>query len=239
MAVTDSQASTEQKIPVHIGFIMDGNRRWAKERNLPTLEGHRRGLYDALIPLVDSCMKKGVRYITVWAFSTENWDRSKKEINYLIGLMEQIFNDKIDELDGKGVFVNPIGRLTDYPIKTQKLAQMAKDRTKNNDKFTFNIGLSYGGRDEIITATRNIIRDGLRPEEITEEKFSEYIFEVGQPSPDIICRTSGEKRLSGFLLWQSTYSELYFTDTYWPDFNEDELDKLLVEYNRRERRFGK
>lgn len=236
---TGIEASETLKIPVHIGFIMDGNRRWAKEHNLPTLEGHRRGLYDALVPLIDSCMKKGIKYITVWAFSTENWDRPKKEINYLISLMEQIFNDKLDELNEKGVQINPIGRLTDYPTKTQELAQKAKDITAKNDKFVFNIGLSYGGRDEIVTATRNIIRDGLKPEEVTEDKFSEYIFEAGQPSPDMICRTSGEQRLSGFLLWQSTYSELYFTSTKWPDFNEEELDKLIAEYNRRERRFGK
>jgi len=234
-----SSGNSENLVPQHIGFIMDGNRRWAKERGLPTLEGHRRGLYDALIPLVDNCSKKGVKYITVWAFSTDNWNRPKPEINYLIDLMGQVFRDKLDELDEKGVRINPIGRLTDYPIKTQKLAQEAKDRTAHNDKFVFNIGLSYGGRDEIVTATRNIIRDGLKPEEVTEAKFSEYIFEAGQPNPDIICRTSGEQRLSGFLLWQSTYSELYFTDTYWPDFDETELDKLLTEYAKRERRFGK
>lgn len=232
------KSTSVSALPAHVAFIMDGNRRWAKKHNLPQLEGHRRGLYDALIPLVDNCMKKGIKYITVWAFSTENWDRSKKEINYLIVLMEQIFNEKIDELDEKGVRVNPIGRLTDYPDKTQKLAQIVKERTANNDKFVFNIGLSYGGRDEIVTATRNIIRDGLKPEEVTEEKFSEYIFEAGQPNPDMICRTSGEQRLSGFLLWQSAYSELYFTDAYWPDFDEAELDKLIAEYQKRERRFG-
>jgi len=238
--MTDSDGSiTDIIIPQHVGFIMDGNRRWAKEKNLPTLEGHRKGLYDALIPLLDHCYNKGIRYITVWAFSTENWDRSKREIDYLIGLMEQIFREKLDELDEKGVKINPIGRLTDYPQKTQELARKAKEKTANNDKLIFNIGLSYGGRDEIVTATRNIIRDGLKPEEVTEEKFSEYIFEAGQPDPDIIVRTSGEQRLSGFLMWQSAYAELYFTKTYWPDFDEKELDKLIAEYSGRERRFGR
>jgi undecaprenyl diphosphate synthase len=227
------------KIPVHIGFIMDGNRRWAKERNLPTLEGHRAGLYDALVPLLDACMDRGVKYVTVYAFSTENWDRSKEEINYLIGLMEDVFTKKIVEMEKKGVRINVIGRMTDYPEKTQKLAQTAMERTKGNDKVVFNIALSYGGRDEIVTATRNIVKDGLKPSEITEEKFKEYIFEAGQPDPDIIVRTSGEYRLSGFMLWQSAYAELYFTNTYWPDFNEVELDKVIAEYNHRERRFGK
>jgi undecaprenyl diphosphate synthase len=217
------------KIPVHIGFIMDGNRRWAKERNLPTLEGHRAGLYDALIPLLDACMDRGVKYVTVYAFSTENWDRSKDEIDYLIGLMEDVFTKQIEKMQEKGVRINVIGRITDYPEKTQKLAH----------KVIFNIALSYGGRDEIVTATRKIIEAGLKPEEVTEERFKEYIFEAGQPDPDVIVRTSGEYRLSGFMLWQSAYAELYFTNVFWPDFNADELDKVIAEYNHRERRFGK
>jgi undecaprenyl diphosphate synthase len=227
------------KIPVHIGFIMDGNRRWAKERNLPTLEGHRAGLYDALIPLLDACMDRGVKYVTVYAFSTENWDRSKDEIDYLIGLMEDVFTKQIEKMQEKGVRINVIGRITDYPEKTQKLAHEAMERTKDNDKVIFNIALSYGGRDEIVTATRKIIEAGLKPEEVTEERFKEYIFEAGQPDPDVIVRTSGEYRLSGFMLWQSAYAELYFTNVFWPDFNADELDKVIAEYNHRERRFGK
>ncbi len=237
--MTEDAVIDNQHLPSHIGFIMDGNRRWAKENGVPPLEGHRKGLYDALMPLVDNCSEMGIKYITVWAFSTENWDRSKTEIEYLIGLMEKIFTEKLDELHQKGVRINPIGRLTDYPKKTQALAQKAREKTQNNDKFVFNIGLSYGGRDEIVTAVRQIIRDGLSPEEVTEAKFSEYIFEKGQPDPDLIIRTSGEYRLSGFMLWQSPYSELYFTEKCWPDFDRSELEKALAEYARRERRFGK
>ncbi len=225
-------------MPKHVAFIMDGNRRWAKAHNLPTLEGHRRGLYDALLPLVETCADRGIKHMTVWAFSTENWDRSEAEINYLIGLIEQIFRDKIDELHEKDVRLNVIGRLTDFPKKVQKLAQQAMEKTKDNTRLTFNIGLSYGGRDEILNVTRQIVASGVAPEAVTEELFSSLIFEAGQPDPDLIVRTSGEYRLSGFLLWQSPYAELYFTDTCWPDFDTGELDKAIAEYNLRDRRFG-
>jgi len=226
-------------IPRHIGFIMDGNRRWAKAKGLPTLEGHRKGLYDALVPLLDLCIEKGISYVTVFAFSTENWNRSKEEINYLIALMEDVFSKQIDKMNEKGVRINIIGRITDYPKKTQELANKAMERTRDNKKIVFNIALSYGGRAEIVDATKRIIEDGLKPEEITEEKFSEYIYEAGQPDPEIIVRTSGEYRLSGFMLWQSSYAELIFIEKHWPDFNRGELDKVIAEYNRRERRFGK
>ncbi len=225
-------------MPKHVAFIMDGNRRWAKAHNLPTLEGHRRGLYDALLPLVETCADRGIKHMTVWAFSTENWDRSEAEISYLIGLIEQIFRDKIEELHEKGVRLNVIGRLQDFPKKVQKLARQAMDKTSGNTKLTFNIGLSYGGRDEILNVTRQIVASGISAEEVTEELFSSLTFEAGQPDPDLIVRTSGEFRLSGFLLWQSPYAELYFTDTCWPDFDAAELDKAIAEYNRRDRRFG-
>lgn len=238
---TKTKVSTKEKliIPSHIGFILDGNRRWAKRKGLPTLVGHKVGLYDALIPLVDSCIGHGVKHVTTFCFSTENWNRSKEEVGYLMKLFEAIISDKLEEFHQKGVKVNVIGRLNDFPEKLQKLAQKAIERTKDNKVITLNVALSYGGRAEIVDATKKIIADGLKPEEITEEKFSEYIYEAGQPSPDIIVRTSGELRLSGFLLWQSAYSELYFTDVMWPDFNEEELDKVIAEYTRRERRFGK
>lgn len=240
MSLEDTGKAQEQdNLPVHLGFIMDGNRRWAKEKGLPTLEGHRRGLYDALVPLVDNCLKYGIKYITVWAFSTENWNRSKEEINYLISLTEDIFTDKIDELDEKDVKINIVGRIQDYPKKTQELAKTAMERTKDNKSLVFNIALSYGGHAEIVDATKRIIKDGLKPEEITEEKFAEYIYEAGQPNPDMIVRTSGEQRLSGFLLWQSSYAEVMFIDKHWPDFNEEDLKLVIKEYQKRERRFGK
>lgn len=217
---------------------MDGNRRWAKAHNLPTLEGHRRGLYDALIPVLKICKKKGLQYITVWAFSTENWKRSESEINYLLKLFTILFKDKLKELKEENIRLNIAGRLTDFPSSIQKLAQKAMEETKNNTGLVLNIALSYGGRAEIVDATKKIIADGLKPDEITEEKFSEYIYEAGQPDPDLIIRTSGEYRLSGFMMWQSPYSELYFSKKMWPDFDEEELDAALDFYANRERRFG-
>jgi undecaprenyl diphosphate synthase len=175
----------------------------------------------------------------LYAFSTENWNRSKDEIAYLIMLFRKMITSKLDEMHEKGIRVNIIGRLGDWPKNVQQAARTAIDLTRNNDKMTVNIAMSYGGHAEIVDATKRIIADGLKPGEITEEKFAEYIYEAGQPNPDVIVRTSGENRLSGFMLWQSAYSELYFTEVFWPDFNEAEVDKVIEEYNRRERRFGK
>lgn len=230
---------TEEKIPLHIGFIMDGNRRWARAKGLPTLEGHRAGLNNGVYKVLDGCLARGVKYVTLFAFSTENWDRSKEEIGYLVKLFRKMINDKLDELHQKNVRLNFIGHLGDWPKTMQEDMQRAIEKTAINTAMTVNVALSYGGRPEIVDATKRIIEDGLKPEEITVEKFSEYIYEAGQPDPDIIVRTSGEKRISGFMLWQAAYAELYFTDIHWPDFNEAEVDKVIAEYNHRERRFGK
>jgi undecaprenyl diphosphate synthase len=229
----------EEKIPKHIGFIMDGNRRWAKAKGLPSLEGHRAGLNDGVYKVLDGCQKRGVKYVTLYAFSTENWNRSKEEINYLIMLFRKMINDKLDELNEKKVRLNFIGHLNDWPKSMQQEINKAMELTKSNKEMTVNIALSYGGRAEIVDAAKRIVEEGLKPSEITEAKFSEYIYEAGQPDPDIIVRTSGEQRISGFMLWQAAYAELYFTDIHWPDFNEKEVDKVIAEYNHRERRFGK
>jgi undecaprenyl diphosphate synthase len=217
---------------------MDGNRRWAREKGLPELEGHRRGLYDALIPILKACREREIKYITIWAFSTENWKRSKKEIGYLMKLFEALFRDKLAEMKKEGVKINVIGRLTDFPERIQQLAKKAVEETRNNQEATLNIAMSYGGHAEIVDATKKIITDGIKPEDVTEEIFSKYIYEAGQPNLDLIIRTSGEYRLSGFLLWQSDYSELYFSQVKWPDFDEKELDKALDFYVNRDRRFG-
>jgi undecaprenyl diphosphate synthase len=234
-----TETTGELKIPKHIGFIMDGNRRWAKEKGLPTLEGHRVGLNDAVYKVLDGCLNRGVQHVTLFGFSTENWDRSKEEISYLIKLFRGMINEKLDELHEKQIKLNFIGHLSDWPTAMQKDMARATELTKDNKKMTVNAALSYGGRPEIVDATKRIIEDGLKPEEITEAKFAEYIYEAGQPDPDVIVRTSGEQRISGFMLWQSAYAELYFTDKYWPDFDEAEVDKVIQEYNHRERRFGK
>ncbi|MDD3679032.1 MAG: polyprenyl diphosphate synthase [Patescibacteria group bacterium] len=227
-----------RKVPVHLGFILDGNRRWAKSKGLPQLEGHRRG-FNRLTELVDNCIKKGVKNVTVFAFSTENWNRSKEEVDYLMNLFREMLDKTAQKLHEKDVRVRVVGRIEDFASDIQKKMQEVMEKTKNNSTLTFNIGLSYGGRAEIVDATKRIIKDGLRPEDITEEKFAEYIYEVGQPDPDVIVRTSGEQRISGFMLWQAAYSEFYFTDVCWPDFDEKELDRVIDDFNQRERRFGK
>jgi len=234
-----TEITGELKIPKHIGFIMDGNRRWAKEKGLPAFEGHRAGLNDGVYKVLDGCLNRGVKHVTLFGFSTENWDRSKEEISYLVKLFRGMINDKLDELHEKQVKLKFIGHLTDWPEGMQEDMVRATELTKDNEKMTVNVALSYGGRPEIVDATKRIIEDGLKPEEITEARFAEYMYEAGQPDPDVIVRTSGEQRISGFMLWQSAYAELYFTDKYWPDFDEAEVDKVIQEYNHRERRFGK
>lgn len=226
------------KVPTHLGFILDGNRRWAKRKGLPTLEGHRRG-FDSVIDLIENCLAKGIKHVTVFAFSTENWDRSEEEINYLMDLFRKLFEKAQKKFHKMGVCINVAGRLSDFPEDVQQSAIKATMTTQKNKKMYLNVAFSYGGRAEIVDAAKNIIKDGVKPADLTEEKFSEYIYEAGQPDPDMIVRTSGEQRLSGFMLWQSAYAELYFTEKCWPEFDEAELDKVIEEYNRRERRFGK
>lgn len=232
------KAQEQDNLPVHLGFIMDGNRRWAKAKGLPTLEGHRKG-FNAVHGLLDNCLEKGIKYVTAWAFSTENWDRSKEEINYLMNLFREMFVKYEKECKKKGIKILIAGRLSDFPEDVQKSAIKAMESTKDNDKLIFNVAFSYGGRAEIVDATKRIIKDGLKPEEITEEKFAEYIYEAGQPNIDMIVRTSGEQRLSGFMMWQSSYSEIYFMERCWPDFDSKALDEVIAEYQKRDRRFGK
>lgn len=228
----------ELKVPKHIGFIMDGNRRWARSKGLPTLEGHRIG-FNRLKDLVENCIERGVGHVTVFAFSTENWDRKKSEVKYLIDLFREMLDKTARDLHKKDVRIIVAGRIEDFASDIQLKMNQVVEKTKNNKKLTLNLCLSYGGRAEIVDAVKKIISKKIDPSELTEEKFSEYIYEAGQPDPEIIVRTSGEKRLSGFMLWQSAYSEFYFTDKCWPDFNLEDLDKVILEYNSRERRYGK
>lgn len=225
-------------VPNHLGFIMDGNRRWAKKHGLPTLEGHRRG-FNKVKELVDNCLELEIPHITVWAFSTENWNRSATEVAYLMDLFREMFTKYHKELKEKGVKILFAGRLSDFPEDVQESARTAVQETAHNNKMTLNIALSYGGRPEIVDMVKQVIGDGLISEDITEEKLSEYIYEKGQPDIDMIVRTSGEKRHSGFMLWQSAYAEYVWLDECWPDFNKKSLLEVVEEYNRRERRYGK
>ncbi len=233
-----SEEKPEQKIPAHLGFILDGNRRWARAKGIPQLEGHRRG-FNRLTELVDNCIELGVKHLTVYAFSTENWGRSKEEVSYLMDLFREMLDRQTNEMHKKKVKITIVGRIEDFANDIQKKMKEITEKTKNNKVLTFNIALSYGGRSEIVQATQRIIKDGLKPEQITEEKFTEYIYEAGQPDPDMIIRTSGEHRLSNFMMWQSAYSELYFIDINWPDFDKSSLEDVIREYNTREIRRGK
>lgn len=227
------------KFPHHLGIIMDGNRRWAKKNGLPPLEGHKRGL-ENLKKIAECCRKKGVKVLTVFAFSTENWNRSKEEINYLIKLFLLAFNSKnIKELSKDKTRVNILGKTEKFPKNLQKRIQKIQKITRGNKNFILNIALSYGGRLEIAEAVKKIIEKKVLPEEISEDLISEHLWTKNMPDCDLIIRTGNEKRISNFLIWQGAYSELYFSKKYWPEFSEKELDKAFLDYAKRQRRFGK
>ena len=226
-------------IPQHLAIIMDGNRRWAKQKNLPSFRGHKHGL-GVFKDISKYCQKKGIKILTVFAFSTENWNRSKTEINFLIKLFLSLFSKKdIQELQDREVKLNIIGQKKRFSALLQKKMKKAEEQTKNNKNFILNIALSYGGRADIVEATKKILKKGLSSEEIDESLFSQYLWTKGLQDPDLIIRTGGEKRISNFLIWQGAYSELYFSDTLWPDFNKEELDKIFEDYATRKRNFGR
>ncbi|OGY43624.1 MAG: di-trans,poly-cis-decaprenylcistransferase [Candidatus Buchananbacteria bacterium RIFCSPLOWO2_01_FULL_39_33] len=221
----------------HIAFIMDGNRRWAKQQGLPTLEGHRRG-YNKMKQVGDWCLARGIRYMTVFAFSTENWKRSKKEVDYLMRLLEKALTKELHEFTKRGIRLRVIGSRDRLSKSVVKAIDNAEKITVNNKKGILNMAINYGGRLEIIEAVKKIIKQKKSPADITEELIDKNIWTAGQPDPDIIVRTSGEQRLSGFLTWQSVYSELFFVSHHWPAFSEKDLDGIIDDYNNRHRRFG-
>ncbi len=228
-----------KKTPYHLAIIMDGNRRWAREKGLPTLEGHRKG-YNKVQEVGDWCKKKGVKILTLWAFSTENWNRSKEEISYMMKLLAKALSKKeIDELNKKGIKLQVIGQKERLSKSLQRLAKKAEEETKNNKEGTLNLAISYGGRAEIIKAVQEIVKKKIPAEKINEELINQNLWTAGLPEPDLIIRTSGEQRTSGFLMWQGVYAELYFCQKYWPDFNEKDLDTAIASYSQRERRMGK
>ncbi|MFA6304954.1 MAG: polyprenyl diphosphate synthase [Patescibacteria group bacterium] len=220
----------------HLAIIMDGNRRWAKKRGLPTLLGHKKG-YGKMLQVGDWCFERGIKVLTVFAFSTENWNRSKAEVGYLMNLLKDGLTNDIKTFHKKGVKVQMIGRLHELPTDLQKLCYESMELTKNNTKAILNIALNYGGQPEIIDAVNKIIKDGIK--KVSIENFSQYLYDPQMPPPDLIIRTSGEHRLSGFLLWPSAYSEFYFCQTLWPAFSEKDLDLALEDYASRQRRYGK
>ncbi|HAL17941.1 MAG TPA: isoprenyl transferase [Anaerolineaceae bacterium] len=227
-----------QKVPNHIAIVMDGNGRWAASRGLPRLAGHRAGT-ENLRRVIRACVEFNVKVLTIYAFSTENWGRPSDEVEGLMMILEDVIDRELDELHAEGVRLRHIGRLDRLNPRLREKVLNAVELTKNNDKLVLCIAWNYGGRDEIICAIQNLIADGIKPEQISEELVSSYMFTVGIPDPDLIIRTSGEMRISNFLIWQSAYSEWYITPTLWPDFNREELYKALQAYSQRDRRFGK
>lgn len=220
----------------HLAVIMDGNGRWAKKRHLPRLAGHKAGA-DALDRTMHYCRDAGIKYLTVYAFSTENWKRSEEEVSGLMALLSQYVKSKEKELVANGVRFRVIGRRSDLSGKLQKEIAALEERTKGGD-FTLLVALSYGGRDEIVRAARRAMEAGMPPDDLTEERFASFLDAPDVPDPDLIIRTSGEVRTSNFLLWESAYSEYYFTPVLWPDFDKAEFDKALESFSGRERRMG-
>jgi len=225
------------KIPAHVAIIMDGNGRWAQEKGLPRLSGHRAGT-ENLREVIEACAEFGIQYLTIYAFSTENWKRPSEEIQGLMGIFKTMLDRELKNLHQNGVQLRHLGRLDRIDEELQTKVRDAIELTKDNRTLILNIAFNYGGRDEILQAVKGLIADGYRPEDITEDLFSKYLFTADSPDPDLIIRTSGEYRCSNFLIWQGAYAEWYFTPTYWPDFNREELHKALLVYNQRDRRYG-
>lgn len=231
-------SSTNLKIPEHIAIILDGNRRWAKAKGLPTFFGHKKGMENAK-KIVLHAQKMGVKVITMYGFSTENWSRSEKEVGYLMKLFEKYIDTNIADYKKRGIRFRHIGSLKELPVSLQEKIKHAIELTKDCTGIIANMALNYGGRDEIKRAVQKIIKSGTKASEVDFETISRNLDTAGLPDPDLVIRTSGEQRTSGFLLWQGAYSELYFPKVEWPDFDTDQFDKAIAEFNKRQRRFGK
>jgi undecaprenyl diphosphate synthase len=223
--------------PRHVAIIMDGNGRWAKARGLPRLAGHRAGT-ENLRPILEASAEFGIEILTIWAFSTENWRRPEAEVRGLLRILQQMIVREVKELHRQGVQLRHLGRLDRLPERLQKQVLDAVDLTRDNTRIVLNVAFDYGGRAEIIRAVQNIIRDGIAVDDVDEALISSYLYTAGQPDPDLIIRTSGEMRTSGFMMWQSAYAEYYVTPTFWPDFDREELRKALDAFGQRDRRFG-
>ncbi|MEI6627314.1 MAG: polyprenyl diphosphate synthase [bacterium] len=222
----------------HLALIMDGNRRWAKERGKPSAMGHFEG-YKRFLEIGELCRQKGIKYLTIYAFSTENWKRSKEEVDALMNLLRLGLEKETDNLHQKNICVKIIGRKADLSADLKKAIVNLEEKTKNNTGSYLNIAISYGGRAEIVDAVKSIMGQGILAEAVTEQMISDHLYTAGQPDPDVIVRCGNQQRLSNFLLYQVAYSELYFTEKYWPDFDEAELDKVIDFYHQTKRNLGK
>ena len=226
-----------EKLPTHVAIIMDGNGRWALSRGLPRLAGHRAGV-ENLRRIITACVEFGIPYLTIYAFSTENWGRPLEEVKGLLFILDEVLDRELAELHKQGVRLWHIGRLEGIAPSTQKKVRDAIEMTKNNTRLTLNVAFNYGGRAEIVHALQQMLADGVTAGQITEELIGRYLYTAGQPDPDLIIRTAGELRVSNFLLWQGAYAEYYAADVYWPDFDKEEFRRALEHFASRERRFG-
>jgi undecaprenyl diphosphate synthase len=233
----DKQYPPLERVPRHVGIIMDGNGRWARARGLPRLAGHRAGT-ESLRCVLRAAVEFGIQILTIYAFSTENWNRPEDEVGGLLSIMGRVIDRELTELHKEGVQIRHIGRLERTPPKLQQKIRDAIKLTKDNRQLILNVAFDYGGRAELVDAIRRIIAAGVPAEQVDEALVSNYVYTAGLPDPDLIIRTSGEMRVSNFLLWQGAYAEFYVTPALWPDFDKDELYKALQDYSQRERRFG-
>ena len=224
--------------PQHVAIIMDGNGRWARRRGLPRSAGHRQGT-ENLRRIIRAAVEFGVGIMTIYAFSTENWSRPRREVMLLMRILEMVIDRELQELDEEGVQIRHIGELDGIQERLARKVVEACEYTRHNQRLILNVAFNYGGRDEIVHAVQNIVRAGISPEAISEATISKHLYTSDLPDPDLIIRTSGEFRLSNFLIWQGAYSEIYTTETYWPDFGREAFYEALAEYGNRRRRFGK
>ncbi len=237
MTTTSSAIQKIERLPNHIAIIMDGNGRWAEQRGLPRLEGHRAGV-QSLRSVIECLSEYQINYVTAYSFSTENWRRPEDEIGGLFQLLDEIIEEETAELHRKGTRLRHLGQLDGLPPHLQQTVLKAIELTKNNTRMNLNFAFNYGGRSEILNAVRHLIPEGVPPQEVTEELFNRYLYTAGLPDVDLVIRTGGELRISNFLIWQAAYSEYYFTEVLWPDFDKKEVEKALLSYSQRQRRFG-
>ena len=226
-----------ERLPAHVAVIMDGNGRWAAQRHLPRVEGHRAGI-DSVRDVVEGSARLGIKVLTLYAFSVENWKRPAAEVSTLMLLLKRYLRSELTTLLRNNIKFKVVGRMEDLAPDVQQELHDAEVRTAANGGMQFNIALNYGGRAEIVEAARRMLVDGVTPDQLDEPRFASYLYTAGQPDPDLLIRTSGEMRVSNFLLWQIAYAEIWVTDTLWPDFRQRHLLEAIVAYQKRDRRYG-
>ena len=235
---TSTYAADKNLMPQHIAIVMNGNGRWAKKRFLPRVAGHVKGV-EAIRRTIEGCIVRNIPYLTVFAFSSENWKRPGEEVSFLMNLFLSSLEKETDKLHDNDIRLKVVGDLSRFDVPLQKAITVAEEKTSKNSTLTLTVCANYGGRWDILQAARRMSSEGLDVKDMTEERLSSYLALSYAPEPDLFIRTGGETRISNFLLWQLAYSELYFTETFWPDFDNEELEKAIASFQSRERRFGK